>query len=93
LVDVQQYQDAPWHELVALWAAFNRHMARVMAAAPESVRMKPRLRHNLHQLAWQRIPEDNPATLDDFMRDYVAHLEHHLRQILGNVRSAQDRSR
>jgi hypothetical protein len=82
-VETQQYQEAPWHELVALWAAFNRHMARVMATAPESVRMKPRQPHNLHQLAWQPIPQDRPATLDYFMRDYVAHLEHHLRQVFG----------
>src|SRR5688572_12918466 len=51
LVDVQQYQDAPWQELVGLWASFNRHIARVMASAPESVRLKPRRAHNLHQLA------------------------------------------
>jgi hypothetical protein len=55
----------------------------VMAEAPETVRVRPRRVHNLHQLAWQPVPEDTPATLDYFMRDYVAHLEHHLRQILG----------
>ena len=83
-VDVQQYRDAPWHELVTLWAAFNRHIARVMAAAPNEVRTKPRRKHNLHQLASQPIPENTPATLDYFMRDYVGHLEHHLKQILGS---------
>ena len=82
-VRLQQYQDVPWQELVTLWAAFNRHIAHVMAAAPEAERMKPRKAHNLHQLAMQPVPEDAPATLDYFMRDYVAHLEHHLRQILG----------
>lgn len=90
-VDVQQYRDAPWHELVTLWSAFNRHMARVMTAAPESVRMKPRRAHNLHQLASKPIPESEPATLDYFMRDYVEHLEHHLKQILGADWLAGDR--
>jgi hypothetical protein len=33
--------------------------------------------HNLHQLARQPVSEDTPATLDYFMRDYTAHLEHH----------------
>lgn len=83
-VDVQQYGDAPWRELVTLWAAFNRHIARVMAAVPNEARTKPRRNHNLHQLASQPIPEDTPATLDYFMRDYVGHLEHHLQQILGS---------
>jgi DinB family protein len=92
-VEVQQYREVPWLELVALWAAFNRHIARVMTAAPESARMKPRRAHNLHQLAWKPIPESEPATLDDFMRDYVAHLEHHIKQILGRDWSPADQGR
>ena len=39
-VTVQQYQHAPWTELVTLWRAFNLHLARVMAAVPEPVRMR-----------------------------------------------------
>jgi hypothetical protein len=27
------------------------------------------------------VPAGTPATLDYFMRDYVLHLQHHLRQI------------
>jgi hypothetical protein len=83
-VDVQRYQDAPWTELVDLWAGFNRQLARVMRAVPEAVRLKSHRRHNLHQLAWRPIPAGSPATLDSFMADYVGHLEHHLRQILGS---------
>ena len=82
-VAVQRYQEAPWRELVALWASFNRHLARVMASVPPAVREKPHRQHNLHELAFQPVPEGEPATLDYFMRDYVAHLKHHLRQILG----------
>lgn len=81
-VDVQQYEDAPWPSLITLWREFNLHLARVMETTPEEVRMKSRNRHNLHQIAWQAVPEDEPATLDYFMRDYVGHLEHHLSQIL-----------
>ena len=82
-VATQRYQDAPWRELVTLWAHFNRHLARVMAAVPADIRLRQHHRHNLHQLAWTPVPEAEPATLDYFMRDYVGHLEHHLRQILG----------
>ena len=82
-VAAQQYQQAPWPELVSLWCYFNRHLARVMVAIPADVRTKLHRRHNLHQLAWQPVAEDEPATLDYFMHDYVRHLEHHLRQILG----------
>ncbi|HVE79868.1 MAG TPA: DinB family protein [Gemmatimonadaceae bacterium] len=82
-VDAQDYRDAPWTEVVALWAAFNRHIARVMACVPRAERERPRPRHNLHEIAWRTVPPDQPATLAYFMADYVGHLEHHLRNILG----------
>ena len=82
-VEVQDYQQAAWAELVAFWAAFNRHIARVMASIPEDARTRPRQRHNLHEVAWQPVAPTQPATLGYFMNDYVDHLEHHLRQVLG----------
>lgn len=82
-VELQDYQRAPWGELVSLWAAFNRHIARVMTAIPESARTRARARHNLDEIAWRAVPAAEPATLDYFMTDYVDHLEHHLSQILG----------
>ena len=81
-VAAQRYQDAPWEELVSLWRGFNLHLARVMEAAPDFERTRIRRRHNLHEIAFRTIPEDQPATLEYFMSDYVDHLEHHLRQIL-----------
>jgi hypothetical protein len=80
-VAAQEYQEAPWLELVALWREYNRHLARVMAAVPAEVRYREHRRHNLHEVAWQVVPAGEPATLDYFMADYVAHLHHHLRQI------------
>jgi uncharacterized damage-inducible protein DinB len=80
-VAAQRYQDAPWQELVTLWASFNRHLARVMLAVPEAVRTRPHGRHSLHRIAFRAVREDEPATLDFFMADYVLHLHHHLRQI------------
>ena len=81
-VRVQRYADVPWQELVTLWAAFNRHIAHVMEAVPAETRNRRRLRHNLGELAWVPPPNDELATLDYFMSDYVGHLRHHLRQIL-----------
>jgi hypothetical protein len=83
-VAAQQYRDAPWEELLELWRSFNLHIARVMEAAPAEQRFRPRVRHNLDELAWKPVPPDEPATLDYFMADYVAHLQHHLRQIKRN---------
>ena len=78
----QQYQTAPWEELVNLWQLYNRQLARVMSATPRDVRERVHARHNLHRVAWRTVPEDRPTTLDYFMHDYVDHLEHHLAQVL-----------
>jgi hypothetical protein len=81
-VSAQKYRDAPWADLLDLWRSFNLHIARVMEAAPEEERSRTRARHNLDELAWKPVPRDAPATLDYFMADYVAHLKHHLDQIV-----------
>jgi len=80
-VAAQQYQSVPWDELVSLWQMYNRHVARVMAQVPAAIARREHRRHNLDQIAWQTVPADRPATLEYFMRDYVAHLKHHLRQV------------
>lgn len=80
-VAVQRYQEAPWPDLVTLWASFNRHLARVMTAVPEDVRMKSHTRHTLDRVAFRRVAPNDAVTLDFFMADYVLHLHHHLRQI------------
>jgi hypothetical protein len=82
-VSAQRYRDAPWVELVSLWEHFNLHLARVIESIPREIRDRKRTRHNLNQVAFHTIPADEPATLEYFMRDYVAHLEHHLAQIFG----------
>jgi RimJ/RimL family protein N-acetyltransferase len=79
-VAAQGYQHASWPELVALWRAYNHHLARVIELVPADVRTREHRRHNLHEIAWRPIPADQPATLDYLMRDYVGHLEHHLAQ-------------
>jgi hypothetical protein len=83
-VEHQRYQDVAWRDLIALWESFNRHIAHVIRMTPATLRTTPRKRHNFHEIAWQTVPEDEPTTLDYFMHDYVAHMRHHLRQILGS---------
>ncbi len=80
-VRLQGYQDAPWLPLLELWADYNRHLAWLIARIPEEVRLRPRARHNLHEIAWRCVPVEMPATLEYLIADYVGHCEHHLRQI------------
>jgi DinB superfamily len=67
---VQQYQAEPWENLVRLWASYNRHVAHVMAAIPESAGGNV-----------CTIGDGEPVTLEFLVTDYVKHLEHHLSQI------------
>ncbi len=80
-VHVQRYQESPWPDLVALWAAYNFHLAGVIRGTPAEALERPRPRHNLGDVAWQPVPQDAPATLGWLVRDYVGHLEHHLAQV------------
>jgi hypothetical protein len=82
-VRVQNYQGEPWPELVQLWKLYNQHILHLMSRIPEETRLKLRYKHNLHQLASEALQENEPVTLDWFMRDYVDHMKKHLGQILG----------
>jgi len=69
-VRVQAPQDADWQLLIALWAAYNRYLAHVIARLPASKLETP-----------CRIGDAEPVTLAFLATDYIRHLAHHLVQI------------
>jgi broad specificity phosphatase PhoE len=74
LVDLQNFAEVDWGFLVDLWASYNRFLAHVLSGLPESV----------SQVVCS-IGDHPPATLEWIAEDYVAHLKHHLNQILGET--------
>ncbi len=84
-VQAQQYNRQSWPLLIQLWKSFNLHLAHVMEHTPEEARRMPRAQHNLHQIAWQTVPTDEPTTLEYFMRDYIGHFKNHLRQVFAET--------
>ena len=82
-VRLQRYQERPWAELVQIWCAYNHQIAATMRDASIDEVERARPRHNLHEIGFQPLPPDATPTLAFLMRDYVVHLQHHLRQILG----------
>jgi hypothetical protein len=73
-VDAQQYNQADWGSLIALWQAYNQHLAHLMERA------KPETLHNtIH------IEGVGPFALAFVMEDYTEHLKHHLKQILPEI--------
>jgi hypothetical protein len=69
-VEAQQYNQAPWAQLLTLWQAYNEHIAHIMAHVSPVV-----LAHTIS------INGSEPMTLQFIMEDYPVHLNHHLKQI------------
>ncbi|HEY6119410.1 MAG TPA: DinB family protein [Pyrinomonadaceae bacterium] len=84
-VAVQKYNEEPWAQLVSLWRYYNLHLSHVISATRGDLRGSQRRSHNLHEIAFRAIAEDQPATLEYLMRDYLVHLQHHLDQIFAGV--------
>lgn len=80
-VECQAYQDCAWPEVVQMWRCFNLHLAGLMERMPNEIRRRTTTDHNLDRMAWEIVEPGDPTSLDYFMRDYVGHLKHHLRQI------------
>ena len=89
-VKVQQYNDEEWSRLVELWKLYNLHLVHVVSHISPTQLAQQRAEHNLDQIAWQKVDRDQPATLEYFIRDYAAHMKHHLNQILST--DLRDRS-
>jgi hypothetical protein len=88
-VTAQQYQQAVWTDLVALWKAYNIHLAHVIAAIPHDVLIQPRTENSFERLARQAASEGKPVTLEYLIRDYYEHMKMHLEQLFaacGNSR-------
>ncbi len=69
-VSVAAVQQMQWPLLIALWSAYNRYLAHVIAGLPKDKLESP-----------CRIGADKPVTLRFLAEDYVRHLLHHLSQI------------
>jgi len=69
-ISIQNYQEEDWNELVALWAAVNRHVVHLIAQIDES---------RLEQI-WISALKDK-ITLRDMVMDYPRHFKLHLNEI------------
>ncbi len=70
-VSAQDYAGEPWSDLVVLWTAYNRHLARVMAITPAAIATR------------EVLSADGAKQLSVafMMDDYVTHVMHHLAQL------------
>ena len=59
-------------ELVGLWETFNLQIARVVESTPSEELTRLRTDHALDQIAWERMPADEPATLEAMIEAEIA---------------------
>ena len=82
-VEVQHYREASWPQLIELWRAYNLHLLHIMSVTPDDKLTNLCYQHTMHEIAWKTVSQSEPVNLECLMRDYVAHLKHHLGQVFG----------
>ena len=73
----QKYNSANWSGLLALWHAYNLHIAHIIE------HVDPKLLSNS-----VTIDDHGTFTLEFIMKDYLDHMKHHLLQILPKTEGA-----
>lgn len=81
-VTLQHYHTTPWPDLVALWKSYNAHLAHVVSVIPHDKLTAKQQRHTLDKIAWKTVRADEPVSLEYLIRDYLAHLQDHVNQIV-----------
>ena len=71
-VKYQDYGNEPWAQLLQLWKSYNTHLLHVASRIPEE---------KLNSLC--QLEDSECVSLGFLVEDYVVHLKHHLKQILG----------
>jgi DinB superfamily len=71
-VACQEYRTSQWGDLVDLWASYNRHLAHVLDVLPSASLDTP-----------CRVGESQSGPLRELVDQYLAHMRHHLAQLIG----------
>ncbi len=69
----QAYSESSWEGIMTLWESYNHHLVKVIEGISE----------NLQRLQC-KIGDDPRTSLYELIDDYIAHIEHHLKQVLGS---------
>ncbi len=77
-VELHDYQNMSWENIVDLWFRFNAFLARVVDRIPESSLETP-----------CKVGPYPVETLGFVIQDYVVHMQHHLDHLLGRAEITQ----
>jgi len=71
-VSIQKYNEIETKHLVDFWRIYNEHILFIMKNTPDE---------NLNLKITAEKPSENADTLFYLLKDYVDHMDHHLKQI------------
>lgn len=85
-VEVQDYQNADWQELLSMWKTYNLFICRVIENISDEKLNHLTSEHNYNDMGWGKMKDDfpkegDPSNLAFLIEDYIGHLEHHIKQI------------
>ena len=80
-VELQSYNTRDWNELLELWKGLNLHIVELTKNIPIEKRIQLTNSHNFDTICWEKVNKDQKSSLDYLIKDYIGHLEHHLKQI------------
>lgn len=83
-VFINEYQNRNYADIIKLWSGMNEQIMQIIKAIPEDKLTRKYEQHNYHIIGFNRIPAEQPSTIEYLIQDYIAHLEHHLQQIIPN---------
>lgn len=69
-VRIQRYNEMSWSFLVAFWSAYNSHLCHIIECIPEDAESSP-----------CNIGKEETVTLEFVVKDYLRHLQHHLKDM------------
>ena len=80
-VQLQDYNNRDWNELIELWKNLNVHILKLVKRMPTKVLNKKRANHNFDKICFELVESGKEPTLEYLIKDYFNHLEHHIKQI------------
>lgn len=70
-VRIQRYNEMSWSFLVTFWSAYNSHLCHIIECIPKDAESSP-----------CNIGKEEPVTLEFVVKDYLRHLQHHLKDMI-----------
>lgn len=80
-VQVQNYLEADWHELLNLWWTHNKQIITILENIPDEQCEMLQREHNFDRIAFRPVKKEEPMTLKFLIEDYYLHMAHHFEQI------------